>query len=638
MTDLKSRIGDDLISDLSDEPAIVKWSIEGVQNMVKSLQSVIAGGVNIRYFVPLVSINRVWGYENTDNSTLLDNVAYRESADLSGTNLIRPEELRPAISYASLMDLIKKKYGLSIISPLEDREEYKDLVVWCNAERISNNDFQLLHVIRPFGSLRWYGAKNEGGIPDPKKYTVSTNLTNNTFTVHKRPEPFSNSSNYVEKAFRFRVKFNSVSVTGDAESPEVSVQYVRVSDGVVLATDTFAMENGTFDCVTQIDDALFGGLDDLEFYINVKFEQPTSWSTCDYRVFFRYYDGKTGFLKKEYAWYYYDSLNNNNSIFMSTDSVDLLKSLPEMKVVDFLSSHFKAFNISVLDTSPDNDDLYWLTPQDIASIGKVYSKAVLDYTRYVESKEHNKEKPNDFNYYNFKHATSEYFSNKKYAEAFALQYGQVSFPEEKPDDINEFKVETAFSIVPPVLIKGTGVYTAYGFTGDSPEVVDTGETRYTPNYNELTLFYSHGSTNCVALGMLGVIVKQTAPYTYTKTVGVFALTSYIKVMPWSRSGRSLGFSVLKESGNEYTDSLYSRYYAEQTARLLDANVLSQKFSLILPPNEIYLNESTTVQGAGATPSGFRLQNDIIIGENLFSIVDATIDQTTGKTKITLLNY
>lgn len=35
---------------------------------------------------------------------------------------------------------------------------------------------------------------------------------------------------------------------------------------------------------------------------------------------------------------------------------------------------------------------------------------------------------------------------------------------------------------------------------------------------------------------------------------------------------------------------------------------------------------------------FRLENDIIIGENRFSIVDSTIDITTGKTNLTLLNY
>lgn len=66
--------------------------------------------------------------------------------------------------------------------------------------------------------------------------------------------------------------------------------------------------------------------------------------------------------------------------------------------------------------------------------------------------------------------------------------------------------------------------------------------------------------------------------------------------------------------------------------------MSQEYSLTLPASEIYLNDATSFQGQGETPTGFRLQNDIIVGENLFTILDATIDITTGKTKLTLLNF
>jgi hypothetical protein len=73
-----------------------------------------------------------------------------------------------------------------------------------------------------------------------------------------------------------------------------------------------------------------------------------------YRVEFRYYDGKTGiFSQKEYATYFYRSLTNNNSSDVASTNIDLFKSLPDIKCVDFLSSFFKAFNISVFDTSPN---------------------------------------------------------------------------------------------------------------------------------------------------------------------------------------------------------------------------------------------------------------------------------------------
>lgn len=631
MTNLKSKIGDDLLSELTTEEALVSWGYKGVQDMVRSNQTINVDGVDIRYFVPLVSVNRVWGYDTEDNNTLLDNIAFNPSNDVKGNKVIRPEELRPVIYYSSIMNLIKKKYDLDIISPLEDREEYKDLTVWCNSERIVNNDYKRLPIFNSFNSFKIYGTKNFGLISrymSPLKYTIQTDTTNYTFTVTKNESANRQYRDY----FNFTVTFNGVVVTGGTEEPEVNVRYFRVSDSALLKEETFKLEGNKFKCLTKFDDEVFGSSDVLSFYIEVQFMQPSSWSTCDFKISNRYYTSDVGLWSKTaYAWIKFESLANYNSNQIKTDNIDLIKALPKVKVVDFLTSHIKSFNISVFDTSPDNDKLYWLTPEDVDSEGFVYSKDTLDYTPYVDIEEKEKERPNEYNYYNFKHAESEYFSNKKYLEATGVEYGQITYPSEKPKDLNEFKVETDFSIIPPVSVQGaTGLVTAYGFTNDQPETLSTGETRYTPNYDELTLFYSHGSTECSTLSYLGLNTSNQ-PY-------IYPLTGYMKVMPFSKNKKSLVFSILVFNSISIIDTLYKRYYENQTIRLLNPNVLAWSFDLNLPPSEIYLNESTTQQGKGAVPSGFRLQNDIIIGENKFSIVESTIDITTGKSKMTLLNY
>jgi hypothetical protein len=640
MTNLKDKIGDDYLSDITEEAVSVRWNYRGVQEMVSSQQTQTVGGVAVKYFVPLISIDRVWGYDLTDNSYLLDNIAYNATTPLDSQNLIKPDELRPAISYSSIMDFIKLKYGLDIISPLENREEYKDLNVWGNAERISNSQFVKLPILGGFGSLGSYDTRNTGGIPNDKKYIITNNISNDTINIFKSQSAEATRNEWVQDAIQFRVQFNGVSITGDnSATSSVNIRFLKASDDSVFLTNNFELTGNTFDCVTQIDDYFWGSDLNLEFYIEVQFLQPTSWASCDLRGFWRYYDGRTGFFSRRvYAWFFQQSTGNNNSFLIATDTVDLIKSLPKVKVVDFLSSHFKAFNISVFDTSPDTSELFWLTPEDIESENNVYSKAVLDYTGYVNTKSHKKEKPNDYNYYNFKHATSEYFSNKRYIEAFDLEYGQAVFPLVEPEDSNSFTVETDFSIIPPVVVNGAaGLLTAYGFTDDAPELTDLGASRYTPNYDELTLFYSHGATECATLGFNGVQTRFFNNGSLTNSRGVFPLTGYIKVSPVSLNGFSLGFSVLNVEGLDYLNSLFDRYYAAQTARLLDPNVLSQTFDLTLPPDEIYLNDSATAGGLGV-PAGFRLQNDIIIGENLFTIIDATIDITTGKSKIKFLNY
>ena len=98
------------------------------------------------------------------------------------------------------------------------------------------------------------------------------------------------------------------------------------------------------------------------------------------------------------------------------------------------------------------------------------------------------------------------------------------------------------------------------------------------------------------------------------------LAYYFISTPYLIDSNSFAFSQLKEFNVEYPINLFSKYYQSQIIRYLDTNVLSQEYTLTLPPSELYLNEATTIQGGGATPVGFRLQNDIIIGETKFSIL------------------
>ncbi|MCP4634242.1 MAG: hypothetical protein GY855_15055, partial [candidate division Zixibacteria bacterium] len=314
MTNLKDRIGEDLISELSEEPALVPWSIEGVQNMVRSEQTMIVDGAIVKYFAPLISINRVWGYDKTGNNQVLDNIAYNSAVDLKGNNLIRPEDLRPAISYSSIMELIKTKYGLTVISPTESREEYQDLRVWCNSEGDSGQGFAILPINNQFGDLKISDRANETKIPDPKKYTITANLIDNSFLAYKDPVQALNT-NYEGGGFTFTVALRGVVISGGTNTPAVDVQYVRKSDDVILKTDSFEIdsEGTSFVCQSLIEDTLFGGTDNLEFYIKVRFKQPTSWNNCTYRMLFRYYHKFDWASKTRHANYYYDSLGNDNS-------------------------------------------------------------------------------------------------------------------------------------------------------------------------------------------------------------------------------------------------------------------------------------------------------------------------------------
>jgi hypothetical protein len=402
----------------------------------------------------------------------------------------------------------------------------------------------------------------------------------------------------------------------------------RYGTDELLTSATFDPTLGTTYVNIDIEDSKFLN-DNLEFYIKVRFDQIVSWTNTQYYLQYKFYDGKYGiFNQKRYATYYYESKVNDNSDLMQMSNFDLIKSLPDITVLDFLKSFFKTFKINIYDVSIKDNKLYWLTPSDILDTSKSYGKRTLDYTEFLDLTKHTKENSNDYNRYNFKHFKSEYKSNIDYATAAdGIEYGQLIYPEVEPTNPSTFEIETDFTIIPPRILSGTSdVQTMYGFTADTPEFTDTGASRYTPNYGECVLFYYHGQTSLNGQNMLFQTTNGNGVYTTT------AFTKYNKVMPYSLSG---GASLLWN--DDYSNSLYEVYYKEMIARLLDPNVLKQTYYFNLPATELYLNESISEQGI-TSPTGYRLQNDIILMNDKFETIESEIDYTTGKAKLILLNY
>jgi hypothetical protein len=336
----------------------------------------------------------------------------------------------------------------------------------------------------------------------------------------------------------------------------------------------------------------------LEFYIEISFNCPLTWTNNRIKALNYYGVGVS-------------ETNGNNAPYNSSSLINIVKALPKMKTIDFLTSFFKSFNISVFDVSPNNDKLYWLTPSDVNDY-----KTIVDYTRYVDVASLVKSNTSDYNYYNFKHADSDYFSNVAYKTQYGIEYGQVRYPEIKPTNAKEYLIETQFNILPPVTVSSTDVVTAYGFG------VDFGQL-----YDVPTIFYNNGIYSTSEMAFL----KTTGVGVYVRAV----MVNYIQSQPYYSRSRelpdyfSLAFSIIDLVQN----SLFKLHYQENIARMINPNVLAHDFTLTLPSTELYLNENTTIK-----PTGFRQMNDIVIGETKYSLVDAEIDITTGKTKLKLINY
>jgi hypothetical protein len=598
---LKDRLGEDTISELSSLPAVVSFKPDNVFNRLRNEATIIVDTIAVKYFIPLISNRRVWNYSEELNT--IDNILFNASSSATSDKVINFGELRPVVSVLSLIDLIKKKYNLIITTPIEATNDITKLFMWCNGSEFTRK------LANKFVFNKQFSNEN-----------ANVGLAVSNFVDSSVKITIDSAVNTIE----YVIILQDTVIGENIDTANATIDIVKKSDNTVLLSFDFEVKEGENTLIMNIPKFLFTA-NELEYFTFIKFDKPIFWNRSFVQVAV-----KTTFPSVVFKSKFSNSFNSDAT---GSYNIDLLTSLPEMKVIDFLTSYLKTFNLSIFDSSPNDENLFFLNPLDINTTGLVYSKREADYTRFADITDVEKSTNNLFNYYNFKHADSNYKSNADFEKQFDVKYGQTFFPLVKPTKANEFKVETDFSIIPPVLINGlSNTFTAYGFTSDAPEVDDALRFRYTPNLDEPTLFYSHGTEllqsnlSCQNVGTNGALT-------------VSALNSYIKSLPYCKeTGNSLGFSILIIQNVSFPQSLFANYYSQFINRLLNPNALSQTFTLNLPASEIYLNESTTVQGLGQTPTGFRLQNEVIIGETKFEILEATIDITTGKTKLILLNF
>jgi hypothetical protein len=631
MLSLALRMGEDLINDLPTTPVRINWIPNEVFQSISSIRLANTQpmtGIDVKYYVPLISNIRIFQRQQVTTTNYLDNVRYLAASDPSSAKVLKSEEFSPAVQARTIIDMMKIKYGLDIEMPLENTQEYNDWFIWCNSAKAQATDFIYFDLIKPFGSSIEYDYQRPDRIPNERKYNITGNLSTNQMTITKDP---ASSGNFYDH-LNLRLTFNNI-VSTKGESDVDVIFAVELSNGAIFNQITSKVENGTVtaDFLIKDTDFLSGT---FIFKVKVKPTSPILWTSSDIGIYNGYYDHNAGGGSTRSAWasYKQESLGNNNSSTMGGTRIDLYKSLPDMKCTDFLASFVKMFNISIFDASPSNDKLFWLTPNDLLIANKSYSKKEVDYTDFIISKSVTKTIAADYNYYNFKHKTSKYKSNADYLAARGIEFGQTTYPTIKPtQDLLEFKVETAFSILEALPIAGmVDELTSYGFTDETPETLVTGEKRYKPNTEDFTIFFACGLRNLTGDKTLGFQKTNISNIVVTGE-----LKSYIKTSPVHPLGTSFGFSLIQEAT---VRSLYYDFYKRQTERLLNPNTLKQLYKLRLPASELVLNYKTTQAGMSQVPDGFRLQNEIVLQEQRFSIIDAQIDITTGEASMNLLNF
>ena len=579
---LKELFGDETLSQtLKDIPYDIKYEEGRVYLYAQNKVSAPTFDPDVIY--PLISNKRVWSYNDGE----LNDIKY--TGTLSGVKQIQVDELRPAIPFSRIMDNIATAKGLTFTSPLFGQDEYEKLYVWCNSVRMSDYETQIIQSsVSSTGSVSPWSITGNIGDDFFEIGYAGDYITNNRANIEFNIVPkriYNNNEELIMMASWFNKDTNEV-IKEERMYPftEYSVDYYQSK--YIFKADEL-------------------GISPISpFRIGVKFKSniPVKWTVGNFT--FKHSTGNRRF-------------SHNKLDIM----INLFKMIPEIKTIDFLSSFIKMFNISIIEDYIDPTVVNFIPRNEL------YNDTI-DYTPYIDINNHTVKDNNLYKTINFKHKTSKYKSNEDFKIGIDnREYGELKYTSPDKQLKDEYKIDTQFAIVPNRLIPNTNVQTFYGFTSDS-ETNDTYGTLYSPNTEDLTIFYYNGSQslqdekgNSISLNFkirdVGTtIIEDLNTYNKVSIVYNDDPDTYIN---------SLGFKDevdVLDSMFVFSKNLFTNYYAVEIDKLYNPNSRLFVYDAYLPP--IAIND-------------FNLGNIIVIGDRRFSIEEADLNIVTGKAKLTLMN-
>lgn len=615
LTGLKDLLGDMTIQELFqdstgafDQAVRINWNKVALQAYMSSVRNVTLGnGITLKYGVPFISNKRVWTYD-PNNLNIVDNIAFKLSVPTTSVNAIALDEVRPAVSFMTIMEHLLLKIGVPVTCPIFQKPEVRDLYVSCNSEKlVSQTDVG--YSLTGWGSLTDTGGA--GGVP--AKWLI-TSVSNEIFKIKRNPiNPVPNNWG---NGFNLTLTFSGLTPL-EGTTTNLRISLINAVTNIPLDVQTITNNVYTFRIIDPVSgDSMLDAFGELQIRFEILPETLCFWTSIQFQT-------KQRVSLAGLHYYLSTALNTTNSALLGGNRLNLITTLPKMKCIDFLKSFFKTFNIQVINTGLQDGSMYWVTPENIKEINQPYSKRIVDYTPYTDIKTITKKRGNEYNQYVFKHKDSKYY-DAQYGNG--TYFGELKYPTTPPANAKKFEVVTDYSILKQnaVFNNPSGVRTCLAFTKDTPTTLPNGGNRYKPVYEEFTLMYLRPvalSGNDLSLEFIpgqNFRLKRVLESTFKNPT----------------NNKTLAFGA--ESID--TNSLYLNYYSDFIELLLRPNAYKSEFEVNLPPNEIFLNFSNLNQGESNIPTGFRPQNEIIIGEQRYYFLDATINTNNGKTKLTLLNF
>lgn len=571
LTQLKDVIKDDKLNSLNYTSLNHTYNSSQIINRIETV-----GTYDVRY--PLIGNQKKYEYQTGGPSN-----------DITlTTGAIKWNDLFPAITVKKIFDFIQNKYGITFTGSFLNDDRITKLFLYCkNALNMSEQtqrvkiDFTNL-ITSPFPQI---------------------NLATDVLTTDWNFVPANAIGNIYNVV--------QIEITPAVGFTNIPYNIFCYKNGELLTTFSNLYGQRGFD-VENLQRTQNPNRIKYEFYLSSEFAMnfiPRVVLASGYTTITAGVVSNTQIVKQA----------NRTTVQSTTNNIDIVNYIPDIKIIDFLTGLIKMFNIMII---PKQNNTYELLPLEL-----YYNQGkVLDITQYVYSDDLSIEKPKLFKSINFEYEQSNSILNVAYKSLYNLEYGNLIYTNKNITENETYSIKVPFE---NVLFE---VPTA-GKLFETATLIDKDLKPYIP---KLMLMYLNGG--------VGTLTALDRIFMTTSAVGVTqAITNYqrfsneynpLPTDPTLSQLFSLNFN--NEQSPWYnslaTNGLYLYAYSNYIQNLYSLNTRIIKVKALLP---VSLIGSNVINSFGQT-TGVKLNDRVIIRNKRYIINSFTTDITNGETSFELL--
>jgi hypothetical protein len=572
IVDLKDLLGEDKLPALTALDIDKDYSPTGILNALTATGGAAADGT----IVPLITCSQNLYYDSSQNSEQSGNLYY-------GTvnQGVKFDQLKYAIKITKIIEAIESKYSQISFADTSffkaaDQYDFNQLYMWCHRKKgtqeiTSGGDYAYNFVSLTGdgeGSLDGSGHYVMGGDADYQIRTIDIEIDVDT--------------GYEGVAYEVVLLVNDV----------VNTRYPNL-----LGNQSIPVEIGnSFDTGDVVS-------------VKINTYDETLGLTQNSKITFVYlYESQGGDLTRT------DNANLFTTTFASTYTFNIADNMPDMKIIDFLSSLFKMFNlVAYVD---DNDKI------QVQTLDEFYSTEERDISEYIDVEKSQVNAALPYKEIIFGYSDTKTLLAQQHYQEIAevdangrgpFEWGAVEYSTNDSDlSGGTYKVQPDFHHMKfEKLIdefNGNDVNVQVGY------YVDDNEEDY---LGKPLIFYSTTFNPSILLGFL----TRTGRLSFG-TAAVYYPSNYRGVD--DDTAEQIHFNPER---NEYTNTvgtstLFSRYYQNYIENLFDSGTRIIKVSSVLPTRIL---------------TKLTLADIVVINEEKFRINSYNANLNTGRTELELIN-